>query len=256
MQVFAVVENGAELKQRVGPTRRRRIGDARGEHSIAHPFGDGGALRSVGSDEHFDVDGPVRDEPFGVQHAYRGALPSHGLAPQQRPQCGHVLLDDRPSQRLLAERVSTGEPRTEGYGHPTGSERGECGDGCRVGHRVAQARHEHARPEADRRGPLRCKCQCDPHVGRDRGRVVQPGPVVAKAFRLGDEFRGVDVGDQGARKLHARKRYRSAGTDQANSVRTIQPATADGSIASMRSMMPPWPGSSVPMSLMPRSRFT
>ena len=44
VEVFAVVENGAELKQRVGPTRRGRIRDARGEHSVAHPFGDGGAF--------------------------------------------------------------------------------------------------------------------------------------------------------------------------------------------------------------------
>ena len=45
-------------------------------------------------------------------------------------------------------------------------------------------------------------------------------------------------------------------TAQASSVRTIQVATADGRIESSRSMRPPCPGSSVPMSLMPRSRLT
>ena len=43
---------------------------------------------------------------------------------------------------------------------------------------------------------------------------------------------------------------------QASSVSTIQVATADGRIESSRSIRPPWPGSSVPMSLMPRSRLT
>ena len=31
--------------------------------------------------------------------------------------------------------------------------------------------------------------RCDPHIRCDRRRVVEPSPVVAKAFRLGDEFR-------------------------------------------------------------------
>ena len=43
---------------------------------------------------------------------------------------------------------------------------------------------------------------------------------------------------------------------QASNVRTIQVATDDGSTPSIRSINPPWPGSNVPMSLIPRSRLT
>ena len=236
VHVLAVIEHGAELEQRVGPSRRRRIRHPGREHSVAHPLGDGGSLRAVGSDQHFDVDGPVGHEPIRVQHADRRPLPLDGLAPQQRPQRHDVLLDDRPSQRPLSEGVATGEPRADRRGHPAGRDGGKGGDRRRVGHRVTQARHEHAGTETDRGRPLRGQRQRHPHVGRDRRRVVEPGPLVAKAFRLSDEFGRIDVGDQGARKLHA---LQTLPADYASSVRTIQPATADGSIASIRSITPP-----------------
>ena len=236
VHVLAVVEHRAELEQRVGPPRSRRIRHPGREHSVAHPFGDRGALRAVGADQHFDLDGPIGHEPVRVQHADRRPLPLDGLPPQQRPQRHDVLLDDRPSQRPLTQGVATGEARTDGHGHSAGRVGSERGDRGGIGHRVTQARHEHARTQADGRRPLGGQRQRHPHIRGDRRRVVEPSPLVAKAFGLGDELRRVDVGDQGARKLHAPRRYRRT---YASSVRTIQPATADGSIASIRSITPP-----------------
>ena len=43
---------------------------------------------------------------------------------------------------------------------------------------------------------------------------------------------------------------------QASNVKTIQVTAADGSTPSIRSISPPWPGSRVPISLIPRSRLT
>jgi hypothetical protein len=77
--VLALVENGTELQKRVRSAGGGRVRNARGEHSVADPFGNRGSLRPVCADQDLYVDGPVGDEAVGVQHADRGTLPLDGL---------------------------------------------------------------------------------------------------------------------------------------------------------------------------------
>jgi len=137
------------------------------EDAVAHPFGDRGPLRAVGSDQHFDVDGVVGHESIRVQHADLRTIPLDGLTAKQRPQRRHVLLDDRPLQRPLSQRVPTGEPRTDGDGHPARGEGRQRGDRGGVGHGVTKARHEHAGTESDGGRALGGQRQCDPYIRCD-----------------------------------------------------------------------------------------
>ena len=75
VHVFTVVEDRAELEQRVGPPRCRRIRHPCREHSVAHPFGDGGALRAVGADQQLDVTGRSATNPSVC--SMRMGAPSH-----------------------------------------------------------------------------------------------------------------------------------------------------------------------------------
>jgi hypothetical protein len=129
--------------------RRGHIGNSCREHPVADPFGDGCSFGPVRSDQHFDIDGPVGHEPFGLQHADRRALPLDSLASQQRPQGHDVLLDGCPPQRPLPKGVSSGESRADGDGHPARCHGSEGGDGRSVGHRVAKVRYQYARAETD-----------------------------------------------------------------------------------------------------------
>ena len=113
--------------------------------------------------------------------------PSHStISPRRRAlQRADVVGHERPAQRLLAEREPARETGADGDRDPLGAGQvDEGGDGGGVGHRVAQARDQHARAEADRRRALGAAHQRRPDVGVQRRRVVQPRAPVAE--RLGD----------------------------------------------------------------------
>ena len=82
-EVLSVLQHGAELQEGM-PAVSGCVRDRRGEDAVADGLCDGGALRSVCTDEDRNFDWSRRPETVGVEHLDGGALPLGDLAPQER----------------------------------------------------------------------------------------------------------------------------------------------------------------------------
>ena len=174
----------------------------RHEEAVAQLAGDRVALGSQRPHQDRHVHGSRRRVPVGVQHLHLGALPLDHLPGQQPPVGAQVAGHEVPRDRPVAHGPPTGEPGSEGHRDPSRGQRGERGGPGGVDHRVPQARHEDARPDADALGALRGERQRHPHVRALLRGVVDPGPGVAELLRQGDVVWGVEGGRECAGDVH------------------------------------------------------
>ena len=149
--------------------------------------------------------GRARAEAFGLQHLDDRAVPLDLLAAEQRLHRAHVRRRRSPTASgRLPERVPAGEAGADADHDASGRERFEPGDRRGRGHRVAQARDQHARAEADAARALGAARERHEHLGVQRGGVVEPGPPVAELLGERDVIGRVHRGGERGRRCPRR----------------------------------------------------
>ena len=165
---LALVEHRPE--QQGGLPRKPGHGITAGhEHAIAHFFGGGHAFRPGGTEDDGHVDRTGGAVAGRLDHLHLGPLPLDDLAEQQATQAAHVVGHERPTKRLLAERVAPGESCADGDGDAVGSGQiDQRGDRRGVRHRVTQAWNQYSGAETDACRLGGRPCQGHPNVGIER----------------------------------------------------------------------------------------